>query len=138
MILSNAKTPFQARKTKSSKSRNIDIFPKELSHGFGKKMTIFPTFFLYAIQTRKMYSMIFQNEKTPKKTTSSKSRKINIFPNGLTHGFGAKIAIFFNLFFYAIQTTKMYSMIFENEKTLFWLKKLDAQKVEKLTFFQRG
>ena len=28
------------------------------------------------------------------KTTSSKSRKIDIFPKGLTHGFGAKMAIF--------------------------------------------
>ena len=30
-------------KTKSSKSRKIDIFPKELAHGFGLKMAIFPT-----------------------------------------------------------------------------------------------
>ena len=29
------------------------------------------------------------------KTRSSKSRKIEIFPKGLTHGFGPKIAIFF-------------------------------------------
>ena len=32
-------------KTKSSKSRKIDFFPKGLSHGFGPKMAIFPTFF---------------------------------------------------------------------------------------------
>ena len=40
---------------------------------------------------------IIYNEKTSLsaiKTTSSKSRKIDIFPNGLTHGFGPKIAIF--------------------------------------------
>ena len=30
-------------KTKSSKSRKIDIFPKGLTHGFGPKMAIFPT-----------------------------------------------------------------------------------------------
>ena len=43
-----------------------------------------------------MYSMIFYNEKTPfeaKKTRSSKSPKINIFPKGLTYGFGPKMAI---------------------------------------------
>ena len=40
------KTPFQAIKTRTSKSRKIDIFPKGLSHGFGPKMAIFPTFIL--------------------------------------------------------------------------------------------
>ena len=45
-IFQNKKTPFQAIKTRSSKSRKIDIFPKGLTHGFGPKMAIFPTFFL--------------------------------------------------------------------------------------------
>ena len=45
---------------------------------------------------------IFYNEKSPFyaiNSRSSKSRKIDIFPKGLTHGFGPKIAIFFQLFF---------------------------------------
>ena len=46
MISSNEKTPFYAMKTRSSKRRKIDIFPKELTHGFGPKLGIFPTFFL--------------------------------------------------------------------------------------------
>ena len=33
------------------------------------------------------------------KKRSSKSRKIDIFPNGLTHGFGPKMAIFPIAFF---------------------------------------
>ena len=33
------------------------------------------------------------------KTTSSKSRKIEIFPKGLTHGLGQKLAIFPSFFF---------------------------------------
>ena len=33
------------RQTRSSKSRKIDILPKGLTHGFGPKMAIFPTFF---------------------------------------------------------------------------------------------
>ena len=97
MIFQNEKTPFQAITTRTPKSRKIDIFPKGLTHGFGPKMAIFPTFFFQAIQDRKMSLMIFQNEKTPFqaiKTRSRKSRKIDIFPKGLTHGFSPKMAIF--------------------------------------------
>ena len=48
---------------------------------------------------------VFDNILEPKnvflgyKKTSSKSRKIDIFPKGLTHGFGPKIAIFQTSFF---------------------------------------
>ena len=102
MIFQNEKTPFQAIKTRSPKSRKIDIFPKGLTHGFGPKMAIFPTFFFQAIQARKMSFMIFQNEKTPFqaiKTRSSKSGKIDIFLKGLTHGVGPKMAIIPTFFF---------------------------------------
>ena len=39
------KNTFLRYKTESPKSRKIDIFPKGLTHGFGPKMAIFPTFF---------------------------------------------------------------------------------------------
>ena len=39
------KMPFKAIKTRSSKSRKIEIFLKGLTHGFGPKMGIIPTFF---------------------------------------------------------------------------------------------
>ena len=84
------KTPFQPMKTKSSKSRKADIFPKGLTHGFGTKLPIFSTFLFQAIQGSKKSFTRFQNEKTPFqtiKTRSSKSRKIDIFPKGLTDGF---------------------------------------------------
>ena len=42
--IENEKTPLYAIKTQSSKSRKIDIFPKGLTHGFGPKMAILPTF----------------------------------------------------------------------------------------------
>ena len=42
--------PFQAIKTRSPKSRKIDIFPKALTYGFGPKMAIFPTFTFQEIQ----------------------------------------------------------------------------------------
>ena len=59
-IFQNKQTPFQAIKTKRLK---IDNFPKELTHGFGPKMAIFPIFF-YSIQARKSSFTIFQNKKT--------------------------------------------------------------------------
>ena len=39
------KNAFLGYKNKKFKNRKIDIFPKGLTHGFGPKMAIFPTFF---------------------------------------------------------------------------------------------
>ena len=39
------KGPSRLKKTKKSKSRKIEIFPKGLTHAFGPKMAIFPNFF---------------------------------------------------------------------------------------------
>ena len=97
----NEKALYYAIKTKSSKSRKIDIFPKWLTHSFGPKMAIFQLFLLYAIKTR-----------------NSKSRKIDIFAKGLTSGIGQKWP-FLNLFFQAIQARKMFFTIFQNKKTPF-------------------
>ena len=105
MIFQNEKMPFQAIKKRSSKSQKINIFPKRLTHGFGPKMAIFQTFLFNAIQTREMYSMIFQNEEMPFQAIktriikSSKSRKSVIFPKGLTHGFSPEMANFPTFFF---------------------------------------
>ena len=44
-IFYNGKAPFWAIKTRISKRGKIDIFQKGLTHGFGPKMAIFPTFF---------------------------------------------------------------------------------------------
>ena len=96
-LFQNKKTSFQPIRKRSSKSRKIKIFPKWLTHGFGQKMAIFPCFFFFAIYARKMCFTIFQNKQTtfqPIKTTRSKSREIEIFPKGLTHGFGEKMAFF--------------------------------------------
>ena len=109
MIFQNEKRPFQAIKTKNPKSRKIDIFPKAFWHVLGPKMAIFPTLFSQAMQVRKMSFMIFQNKNKPfqaLKTKSPKSRLIEIYPKGLTHGFGPKITILPNFFFQAIQAIK--------------------------------
>ena len=90
------KNAFQTIKTRSSNSRKIVIFSKGLTDGFGPKKVIFPTFFFQAVQAIKMSFTIFQNKKTPFlaiKTRCSKSRKIDIFSKGLTHGLGPKMAI---------------------------------------------
>ena len=44
-IFENEKTPFYPIKTRSSKSRKNDLFPKGLTHGFGSNMAIFSSFF---------------------------------------------------------------------------------------------
>ena len=138
-IFQNQKTPFQAIKTRSSKSRKIDIFPKGLTHGFGLKMAILGAFF-QAIQGSKMSFTIFQNEKTPFqaiKTRSSKSPKIDIFPKGLTHGFGLKMAIFPTFIFQEIYARKMSFTIFQNDKTSFQTIKTSL-KSPKIVIFPKG
>ena len=44
-ISSNEKKPVKAIKTKSSKSRKIEIFPKGLTHAFFPTKAIFPSVF---------------------------------------------------------------------------------------------
>ena len=133
-ILEQKKPPVQATKTKSSKSRKIEIFPKGLSHAFGPKMAIFPTFLFQAIQARKMCFTIFQNQKTPVqaiKTTSSKRRKIEIFPKGLVYAFWSKIGHFCMFLFQTKQARKMCFTIFQNEKTRFQAIKTTRSKSRK-------
>ena len=138
-IFQNEKTPFQAIKTRSSKSRKIDIFPKGLTHGFGPKMAIFPNFF-QALLGRKTSFTIFQNEKLPFqaiKTKSSKSRKMAIYPKGLTHGLCSKWR-FFQLFFYAIQARKMSFMIFWSVKSPLQNIKRRSSKSRNMAIFAKG
>ena len=58
-IFRNEKKPFQAIRTRSSKSPKIDIFPKWFAHGFGPKMTVFLTFFLRQYRPEKCTFTIF-------------------------------------------------------------------------------
>ena len=139
-IFQSEKTPFQAIKKRSSKSRKIDIFPNGLTQGFGPKMAIFSTFFFQAIQARKMSFTINQSEKTPfqaMKTRSSKSRNIDIFRKGLTHGFGPKMSIFSPFFFQSIQARKMPCTIFQTEKMPFQAMKTRSSKSRKIEIFPK-
>ena len=89
------KNAFVAYKKRSLNSRKIEIFPKGLTHGFGQKMAIFPSLFLGNIGQENVFYNILERKNAflAHKKRSSKSRKIEIFPKGLAHGFGQKMAI---------------------------------------------
>ena len=140
-IFQNEKTPFQAIKTRSSKTRKIDIFPKGLTHGFAPKMAIFPTFIFQEIQSRKMSFTISQNEKTPFqaiKLKSFKTERIDIFLKGLIHGFGPKMAIFETFICKEIEVNEISFTIFQNGKMPFQAIKKRTSKTQKIDIFQRG
>ena len=89
-----------------------------------------------------MSSTIFENEKTPLyaiKTRRSKSRKIDIFPKGLTHGFGPKMAIFRTLFFLGLigQENVFYDVL--DQKNAFLAhKNKKSKKLEKWPFLDQN
>ena len=77
---------FLGYKKASSKSWKIDIFPKGLTHGFGPKMAIFPTFFFcnigqenvfYDILERKNASLGYKKKKFKKSRNWHFSKKVN-------------------------------------------------------------
>ena len=79
MIFLNEKTPFQSIKTRNPKSQKLDIFATGLTHFFGQKMAIFPTFFcvgnigqenvFYDILERKNSFLVYKNKKSKKTKT---------------------------------------------------------------------
>ena len=77
-IFKNEKTPFNAIKTRSSKSRKIDIFPKGLTHGFGSKMAIFQRLFLGNVRQENVFHDILEQKNAflgYKKKKLKKSKK---------------------------------------------------------------
>ena len=74
-IFQNEKTPFQAIKTRSFKVEKLTFFQKGLTHGFGPKIAIFPTFYFRTIQACKISFTIFYDEKTPLEATKTGSSK---------------------------------------------------------------
>ena len=138
-IFQNEKPPFQAIKTRRSKSRKIEIFPKGLTLGFGQKIAIFPAFFFRQYRPEKYVQRHSRTKKTilnAIKTRTSNCPKIKIFPNGLTHGFGQKINIF-PFFFQLMQGRKMFYDILELKKRLSRLKK-NMFKKSKNKDFSKG
>ena len=83
------------------KSREIDIFPKGLTHGFGPKMVIFQPFFLgnigqenvfYDILERKNAFLGYRNKKFKKSKNWDFSKEVNLW-------FWSKNGHFSNFFF---------------------------------------
>ena len=80
---------------------------------------------------------IVKNEKTPfkaKNTRSSKSRKIEIFPKGLVHGYGQKLAIFPCVFGNIGQQNVFYDKL-ERKNAFLGYNNKKFQKFKKLRFF---
>ena len=137
---SSTKAPFQAMTTRNQKSRKIEIFQNGLTHNFSQKKAIFQIFF-QAIQATNLSSTIFYNETTAFQVIrkkSSKSRKIDIFPKGLTHGFSPENRNFSTFFLRQYRQRKCLLRYFKTKQRLSRLKKKEPQKVKKLRFFQRG
>ena len=140
-IFQNEKTPCQAIKTKRSKSRKIDIFPKGLTHDFGPKMAISPTFLFRQYRPGKCHLRYSRTKKTPfqaLKKTTSKSPKFDSFPKGLTHRFSPKMVIFPTCLFRQYRPGKCLSRYSRTKKRLSKLQQQKFQEVEKLTFVQTG
>ena len=72
----------------------MDFF--KIVHGFGQKLAMFLSLYYRQNRPGKMCLGIFYKEKKPFhpiKIASWKSGKFGIFPKGLNHGFGQKLAI---------------------------------------------
>ena len=63
---------------------------------------------------------------------------MDIFPKGLTHGFGPKMDNLPTFFLWYIGQENVFYEILERKNAFLGYKKQEVQKVEKLTFFQRG
>ena len=137
-IFQNEKTPFQPLKTRRSKSRKIDVFPNPWF--WSKNGHFFNFFFLGNIgQEHVFYDILERNNAIlGYKKRSSKSRKIAIFSNGLTHVFGLKMIIFPTSFFQEKYARKMFFTIFQNEKTAFQAIKTRSSKSQKIAIFLKG
>ena len=135
------KNVFLGYKNKTFKKLKNWHFPKGLTHGFNPKMASFPTLIFKKIQARKMSLTIFQNENTPFqaiKTRSSKTRKIDIFPKGLSHDFGAKIAVFPTYFFRQCRAEQCLLRYSRTKFAVLGYKNKKFKKSKNFSFFQRG
>ena len=139
-IFQNEKTPFQAIKTRISKTRKIQIFSKGLTHGFGPKMAIFATFFFgkifkenvfYNILEQKNAFLGYKNNKFEKSKNCHFSKRSNPW-------FWSKNGHFSTFFFYEIYARKMSFTLLQNKKTSFWTIKTRSLKSRNIDIFSKG
>ena len=101
-IFQNKKNAFLAYKNNTFKKPKNWIFPKGLTHSFGQNMVFFSmSFFLGNIGQENVFYNLLERKNAflAYKNNTFKKSKNWIFPKGLTHGFGQKMAIFPCLFF---------------------------------------
>ena len=130
---------FWAIKTRSSKSRKIDILAKGLTRGFRRKMAIFPNFFWFNTHDENVFYDILERKNAflGCKNKKNKKRKIDILPKGLTHDFGPKMAISPSFFLGNIGQEKVFYDILER-KNPFLRYKNKKFKSRKIAFFEKG
>ena len=137
MIFQNNKTSSQPKKSRSSKSRKIDIFPYWLTHSFGSKMVIFPNLFLGNIGQENVFYDI-QEQRNAFLGYKNKKFKIDNFSKGVNPWFWSKNGHFSDCFFQPIQARKISIMIFQSEETLFQAIKSRSSKSRKIDIFLKG
>ena len=105
---------------------------------FFEKWPLYQLFFFRQYRPRKYvlrYSRTKKRLSRLSRTRSSKSRKFEIFPNGLTHGFGPKIAIFQGFFLGNIGLENVFYDILQRKNAFLGYKNKKFKK-SKLPFFQ--
>ena len=139
-ILQNVKTPFQAIKTRSSKSEKIAIFPKGLVHGFGQKLSFFPNFFLRQYRRGNCVLRCSRTKKRRFRLRNKNLKKWNNchFSTGVSPWFCSKIGHFSMFCFKALQTRKMCFTILTNEETPLQAIKTRSSKRGKIAIFPKG
>ena len=85
-----------------------------------QKWPFFQLFFLGNIGQKNVFydTIKRKNAYLGYKNKNSKSRKTEIFPNGLTHGFGPKVAIFPTFFFSLYRPEKCLLRYYKKKKRL--------------------
>ena len=98
-----------------------------------QKWQFYELFFLGNIDQENVFYDIVErkNAFVGYKRRSSKSRRIDIFPKGLTHGFGPKMAIFATFFFRQYRPGKCLLKYTRTRKRLSTLLKQQVKKVNK-------
>ena len=136
-LLQNSRTKkrlSRQQKTRSSKSRKIDIFPNGLTHAFIPKMAIFPTFIFQEIQARKCFLRYSRTKKRLPRLYNQEVQKVeevDIFPKGLRNVFGRKMTIFPTFIFlgYVGQENVFYDILERKNAVLGYKnKKLEKSK----------
>ena len=139
MIFYNKKNPSMAIKTRSSKSREIDIFPKGLTDGFGPKMEIFQIFFFGNTSQEKVFYDILDQKHAflAYKNKKFKKWKNWHFPKGVNPWFWSKNCDFSNFFFCNIRQENVFYDILERKNAFLGYKNKKFKKSKNWHFSKR-